>query len=99
MLEILATGSTQAASSAYGIGSMVIWLVVLFVFMYFFMIRPQKKETQKKNAMLSELEPLSILMRTPSSLSSEATRIAVSRCRNLQFQQWRNRKKQQNKTA
>ena len=55
MLEILATESTQAASSAYGIGSMVIWLVVLFVFMYFFMIRPQKKETQKKNAMLQEL--------------------------------------------
>ena len=27
----------------------------LFAFMYFFMIRPQKKETQKKNAMLSEL--------------------------------------------
>ncbi len=35
--------------------SMVMSLVILFVFMYFFMIRPQKKEQQKKNAMLSEL--------------------------------------------
>lgn len=52
MLSILAT---DAASTAAGWGSMILWLVVLFVFMYFFMIRPQKKETQKKNLMLSEL--------------------------------------------
>ncbi len=55
MLEILATGSTQAASSAYGIGSMVIWLVVLFVFMYFFMARPQKQEQKRKEAMRADL--------------------------------------------
>lgn len=35
--------------------SMVISLIVLFVFMYFFMIRPQQKEQKKKNAMLAEL--------------------------------------------
>ncbi len=52
MLSILAT---DASSSVYGWGSMILWLVVLFAFMYFFMIRPQKKETQKKNLMLSEL--------------------------------------------
>lgn len=52
MLAILADAS---AAGAAGMGGMIIWLVVLFVFMYFFMIRPQKKETQKKNAMLSEL--------------------------------------------
>lgn len=34
---------------------MLISLAVLFIFMYFFMIRPQKKETQKKNAMLAAL--------------------------------------------
>ncbi len=34
---------------------MLILLAVLFVFMYFFMIRPQQKETKKKNAMLSAL--------------------------------------------
>ena len=35
--------------------SMVISLIVLFVFMYFFMIRPQQKEQKKKNAMLADL--------------------------------------------
>ena len=52
MLSILAS---SGASSAAGMGGMILWLVILFAFMYFFMIRPQKKETQKKNAMLSEL--------------------------------------------
>ena len=36
--------------------SMVISLIVLFVFMYFFMIRPQQKEQKKKDAMLAALE-------------------------------------------
>ena len=52
MLSILAS---SGASSAAGMGGMILWLVILFAFMYFFMIRTQKKETQKKNAMLSEL--------------------------------------------
>ena len=52
MLSILAS---SGASSAAGMGGMILWLVILFAFMYFFMIRPQKKVTQKKNAMLSEL--------------------------------------------
>ena len=52
MLSILAS---SGASSAAGMGGMILWLVILFAFMYFLMIRPQKKETQKKNAMLSEL--------------------------------------------
>ena len=53
MYSILA----EAASGA-GAGSMIgmiLWLVIIFGIMYFIMIRPQKKETQKKNAMLSEL--------------------------------------------
>ena len=52
MLSILAT---DAASSAAGMGSMIISLVILFAFMYFFMIRPQQKEAKQKNAMLSAL--------------------------------------------
>lgn len=52
MLSILAT---SAASTAASWTSMIIWMVVLFGFMYFFMIRPQQKETKKKNAMLAEL--------------------------------------------
>ncbi|MCI5612736.1 MAG: preprotein translocase subunit YajC [Agathobacter sp.] len=34
---------------------MVLWMVILFAFMYFVMIRPQKKEAQKKDMMLNEL--------------------------------------------
>lgn len=52
MLSILATGG---AATAAGWGGMVIWLVILVGFMYFFMIRPQQKETKKKNLMMSEL--------------------------------------------
>ena len=33
----------------------IFMIVLMIVIFYFFMIRPQKKETQKKNAMLSEL--------------------------------------------
>lgn len=47
--------ATEAASAAAGWGSMILWMVILFVFMYFFMIRPQQKETKKKNAMLSDI--------------------------------------------
>lgn len=35
--------------------SLVVWIVVLFGFMYFFMIRPQQKETKNKNAMMASL--------------------------------------------
>ncbi len=35
--------------------SLIIWVVVLFVFMYFFMIRPQQKEQKAKTAMMSSL--------------------------------------------
>ncbi len=52
MLSILATTQVPAAA---GMGSMLIWLVVLVAFMYFFMIRPQQKEQKKKAAMMAEL--------------------------------------------
>lgn len=51
-MSILANG----ANAATGLGGMVIWLVVIFAFMYFMMIRPQQKETKRKNAMLADLE-------------------------------------------
>ena len=38
-----------------GMVGMIIWLVVIFGFMYFLMIRPQKKEQKKKDLMLSEV--------------------------------------------
>ncbi len=36
-------------------GFSIIWIVVMLVALYFMMIRPQQKETKRKNAMLSEL--------------------------------------------
>ncbi len=50
-----AAGSATAGSAAGGWVGMIIWVVVLFGFMYFVMIRPQKKETQKKELMLNDL--------------------------------------------
>ena len=49
---ILATADTGAVSS----WSLIIWVAVLVVFMYFFMIRPQQKETKKKNEMMASME-------------------------------------------
>ena len=51
MFSILAT---ESASSAGWI-SMVVWLVILFAFMYFFMVRPQKKEQKRVQALLSDM--------------------------------------------
>ena len=34
---------------------MIVYIVLIFVFIYFFMIRPQQKETKQKNAMMSSL--------------------------------------------
>ena len=103
MLSILAS---SGASSAAGMGGMILWLVILFAFMYFFMIRPQKKETQKKNAMLSELATGDTVLTTSGFYGTViditddtvivefgSNRTAVSQCRNLQLQQLKNRKK------
>ncbi len=44
------------ASAAGGsILSMVSWMAIIFAIFYFMMIRPQQKEANQKNAMLSEL--------------------------------------------
>ena len=47
----------EASTSASGKGSfqMIFLMVLLFVGMYFLMIRPQKKEQKKKDLMLSEV--------------------------------------------
>ena len=44
------------ASSGMGMGFTIIWMVVLFAIMYFLMIRPQKKEQKRLQAMLSSME-------------------------------------------
>ncbi|MEE1306209.1 MAG: preprotein translocase subunit YajC [Agathobacter sp.] len=54
MLSILLS-SDAAANTTGGLLGMILPLVLLFALMYFLMIRPQKKEQQKKDIMLSEL--------------------------------------------
>lgn len=54
MFSILAEAEGAGVGSAGTLG-MVVWLVILFAFMYFMMIRPQKKEQKKKDLMLSEV--------------------------------------------
>ena len=44
------------SSGAMGVGGMIIWIVILFAIMYFLMIRPQKKEQKRVQAMLSSME-------------------------------------------
>ena len=36
-------------------GFSIIWIIIMLVVLYFMMIRPQQKETKRKNEMLSEL--------------------------------------------
>ncbi len=59
MLTALATDSTSGGGLF-----MIIWLVVIFAFMYFFMIRPQQKEQREKTAMLSDLAVGDTIMTT-----------------------------------
>ena len=46
----------MSAEGGMGIGFTIIWLVVIFAIMYFLMIRPQKKEQKRVQAMLSGME-------------------------------------------
>lgn len=55
-MSILANAANGAAATAPALGGMLIWLVIIFAFMYFFMIRPQSKERKKKEAMMLSLE-------------------------------------------
>ena len=49
--------AAETAGNAAGGGLiMIIYIVLIFGFLYFFMIRPQKKEQKQKTAMLSALE-------------------------------------------
>ena len=44
------------ASSGMGMVGAIVWMVVLFGIMYFLMIRPQKKEQKRLQAMLNDME-------------------------------------------
>ena len=44
------------ASSGMGMVGAIVWRVVLFGIMYFLMLRPQKKEQKRLQAMLNDME-------------------------------------------
>ena len=44
------------ASSGMGMVGAIVWMVVLFGIMYFLMLRPQKKEQNRLQAMLNDME-------------------------------------------
>ncbi len=45
----------SSSSSMGGTTGIIIWVVILVIFMFVFMIRPQRKEQQRKNDMLSKM--------------------------------------------
>ena len=47
---------SSTASSTASMGMMILWMVVIFGVMYFLMIRPQKKEQKRLQAMLNDME-------------------------------------------
>ncbi len=49
-MMILANGAATGSA-----GFSLIWVIIMLVVLYFMMVRPQQKETKRKNAMLSEL--------------------------------------------
>ena len=44
------------AASGMGMVGAIVWMVVLFGIMYFLMLRPQKKEQKRLQAMLNDME-------------------------------------------
>lgn len=46
----------MGAEGGLGLGFTLVWMAVLFGIMYFLMIRPQKKEQKRVQAMLSSME-------------------------------------------
>ena len=59
-MNILLTEMTEAeaaaAGNSFGMGMMIILYVVLFGALYFFMMRPQKKEQKRVAEMIANLE-------------------------------------------
>ena len=48
--------TTAANSGVMSTGMLIMWLVIMFGMMYFLMIRPQKKEQKRLQAMLNDME-------------------------------------------
>lgn len=52
MLNLL----SESASSGGGMALMLVYIVIIFGAMYFFAIRPQKKEQKRMNALIASVE-------------------------------------------
>ena len=53
MLNLLLSAADGAMAN--GTMGMILWIVILFVFMYFFMLRPQKAEQKKKQELINSM--------------------------------------------
>ena len=56
LIMLSADAAAASGAGALGWGSMIFWIVAMIAIMYFLMIRPQKKEQNRVNAMLNDLE-------------------------------------------
>lgn len=59
MLNLLLTGagkSTGLFGSATGIVTTIVYVVVFIAILYFLMIRPNQKETKRRNALMQSME-------------------------------------------
>lgn len=64
-MGILLTGEAAAEATTGGSWTiMIIYLVLIVGFLYFFMIRPQKKQQKKMDAMLAELATGDVVLTT-----------------------------------
>ena len=53
---LLTAGTAETQAGAGSLLLMVLWIAIIIGFMYFFMIRPQKKEQKKQQEMISSME-------------------------------------------
>ena len=55
-VSVLTAGGSSAAAGGGGLFMMIIYMVIIFGAMYFFAIRPQRKEQKRMTALLSTME-------------------------------------------
>ena len=60
----LLSGSTSSQGGGAGMLMMVVYLVIIFGLMYFFAIRPQKKEQKRLQSMISQMEVGDVVVTT-----------------------------------
>ncbi len=56
MLFLAEEAAAAEGTAGFGLGFTLIWIVALFGIMYFLMIRPQRKEQKRTQAMLNSME-------------------------------------------